>query len=508
MKKIIFAVIAAFMFVGCGISDAAKESVKVIESNSATYKKNLADEIKGFSESEVAKKYKQFSDRESLEKSFTEAQNIIVILDKDIKIMKDIVAKDDSDQQSVLESLIKTSNNYGFKIRDAIKKPMLRLSEIDMIIKSSGKMVEDAEVQLTKTNSLITESLLLISKAREKHISKKDDLTVKELVLKDFSAKSAIELEGMKKQSNLKENMDPLVFDAHKVAIVGLLSKANATVTEYNNKLKQLDVSYTKILTDMRVETYVTVGRVSWDENSDWDTEHEYSYSPVLYPEEKVEDLSSLPDTIATLGGWGGLSVKINSSTWAALRVNPKQGISSGDTDAEFYVEDIDEKFFHKYTVIINDKKTEQWEEVKEETFDKNVENLGMALITKPYGKYEEEKNTMATPPGLDFVGNPAYGEWKQDNSGNGFFYYYGMYSLFNDLSGNRYSRDYYNDYDRNYRGSRPYYSGGYGTNSEETRKKYSGSSMYKKTSSGKTFSSIRNAGSHSRARGSGGGGK
>lgn len=508
MKKIIFAVIAAFMFIGCGISDSAKEAVKAIEANSASYKNNLADEVKSFGESEVAKKYKTFSDREGLEKSFTEAQNLIVLLDKELVTMKDIVAKDDSDKQEVLESLIKTSNNYGFKIREAIKKPMLRLSEIDMIIKGSAKMVSDAEVQLTKTNSLITESLLLISKAKEKHISKKDDLNKKEEMLKDFSAKSEIELEGMKKQSNLKENMDPLVFDAHQVSLVGMLSKANATVTEYNNKLKQLDVSYTKILTDMRVETYVTVGRVSWDENSDWDTEHEYSYSPVLFPEEKIEDLSSLPDTIATLGGWGGLSVKINSSTWAALRVNPKQEISSGDTDAEFYIDDIDEKFFHKYTVIINDKKTEQWEEVSEETFDKNADNLGMAILTKAYGKYEDEKNTIATPPGLDFVGNPAYGEWKQDSSGNSFFHYYGMYSLFNDLSGNRYSRDYYNDYDRNYRGSRPYYSGGYGTNSEETRKKYSSSSMYKTTSSGKTFSSIRNAGSHSRARGSGGGGK
>lgn len=56
-------------------------------------------------------------------------------------------------------------------------------------------------------------------------------------------------------------------------------------------------------------------------------------------------------------------------------------------------------------------------------------------------------------------VGNPSYGNWKQDSSGRSFWEWYGMYSLFSNVMG---GRSYYNNW-----ASRPNYSyyGNYGRN-------------------------------------------
>lgn len=60
-------------------------------------------------------------------------------------------------------------------------------------------------------------------------------------------------------------------------------------------------------------------------------------------------------------------------------------------------------------------------------------------------------------------VGNPSYGNWKQDSSGRSFWEWYGMYSMFNNVFGSRNYYDswsshpnysYYNNYGRNRWGS------------------------------------------------------
>jgi len=38
------------------------------------------------------------------------------------------------------------------------------------------------------------------------------------------------------------------------------------------------------------------------------------------------------------------------------------------------------------------------------------------------------------TVPMSEYVGNPSYGTWKQDNSGHSFWEWYGMYSMFNNI--------------------------------------------------------------------------
>jgi len=52
---------------------------------------------------------------------------------------------------------------------------------------------------------------------------------------------------------------------------------------------------------------------------------------------------------------------------------------------------------------------------------------------------------------GSQLIGNPAYGQWSQDSGGTSFWAWYGMYSMFSNLTGGRHV--YYNDWDRR----RPY---------------------------------------------------
>ena len=115
-----------------------------------------------------------------------------------------------------------------------------------------------------------------------------------------------------------------------------------------------------------------------------------------------------------------------------------------------------------KYQIIIPqadgelEVKETNWEEVSRSFFEANVNNMGMEIANKTDGKLSK---TVAPAGYSQYVGNPQYGQWRESN-GTSFWEFYGRYammsSLFNLMS--PINRSYYDDYSRNYRGSRPYY--------------------------------------------------
>ncbi len=115
-----------------------------------------------------------------------------------------------------------------------------------------------------------------------------------------------------------------------------------------------------------------------------------------------------------------------------------------------------------KYQIIIPqadgelEVKETNWEPVSRSFFDANINNMGMEIASKTDGKLSKA----VAPAGYSqYVGNPQYGQWRESN-GSSFWEFYGRYammsSLFNLMS--PINRTYYDDYSRNYRGSRPYY--------------------------------------------------
>lgn len=117
-------------------------------------------------------------------------------------------------------------------------------------------------------------------------------------------------------------------------------------------------------------------------------------------------------------------------------------------------------KHFHKYLKEENGETSETgWEAVSASFYEQNMDNLGMAILSKPYGEFEPDPQ--AAPPGMAYVGNPEYGEWKKDENGNNFWSWYGKYAFFSNLfffPPHYYSYGSWNRWRSDYRYKKPYY--------------------------------------------------
>ncbi len=133
------------------------------------------------------------------------------------------------------------------------------------------------------------------------------------------------------------------------------------------------------------------------------------------------------------------------------------------DMDAESHT--FSTTYKHKYKIITNDtagnpvEKTTDWIVVDEKFFDQHINDLGMEICSKSNGKVEK---TVAPPGYSNYVGNPRYGSWQTDASGNSFWAFYGQYMFLSNMIGLMASpiyRSSYYDYRDNYRSyGRPYY--------------------------------------------------
>ena len=173
-------------------------------------------------------------------------------------------------------------------------------------------------------------------------------------------------------------------------------------------------------------------------------------------------------------------------------------------------------KHFHKYLVVLPEESSKtQWFEVPKDFYNKNVEFLGMALLTKKEGVFDD----VVSPPGYALVGDEKYGRWREDNHGDSFWEFYGKYALISSLFGGWYSPIHRYDYTnyQKYRTSRkPYFGskkqyGSYGNIVKATRPSFYSSRMSSVNAKKSSFSSKVNqkigrskTGLRSRAGGSG----
>lgn len=173
-----------------------------------------------------------------------------------------------------------------------------------------------------------------------------------------------------------------------------------------------------------------------------------------------------------------------NSSSDVKYEKTPVDNIItnlSNENNYSIILSDMDNRnsrYYHKYSTIIEKPDTvlvdsTVWIKVSDIFFDANINNLGMAIVTKKDGKLSK----VASPAGYDnFVGNKKYGRWV-DRNGGSFWRFYGQYafmsSMFN-MTAYPARRSYWNDYrSGGYYGIRPYYgpSGrAYGTQSYTRR--------------------------------------
>jgi len=147
-------------------------------------------------------------------------------------------------------------------------------------------------------------------------------------------------------------------------------------------------------------------------------------------------------------------------------------------------------KYFHKYKILTGtgdttqtrlEERTTDWLEVPGRFYQQNESFLGMVIASK---LPNQQPSLTPNPPGYQYVGNPQYGQWKQDSQGNSFWEFYGKYALFRSLLfgsgttglfGGGIGRDDYNSFRRSADAGRPYYGrngefGTYGTTTAKTK--------------------------------------
>ena len=304
------------------------------------------------------------------------------------------------------------------------------------------------------------------------------------------------------------------------------------TVSDANQslraKLDELYRSYSKILADMKADYFLVVGRSTWDNDSDYDYEKTFTYPPVPVSAERYEYFTKLDPTkeLATLHWNSGrfrAAPVVARDQWNALKLYEGQGVDRSDDAGVFWLEDAPVKTYHKYRVTENGEvKTTDWVEVDEEDYGELYDYLGMAMVNKPYGFFEDEAVRVAAPPGMAFVGMNRYGRWADDPvSGNSYWEwddeYDDMFEIDIDIGKkHRYSRKEWRTWKSDFRGKKPYYGESktgpplFGTRGSRVRKdsRFQNTAFAAAGGLAATAGSFRGAGPSRRGRGPGGFGK
>lgn len=347
--------------------------------------------------------------------------------------------------------------------------PFSRFSKIKKAIQTADSLNSQSKDNVKQIRRIVSE---IKTGPMEKALADFPDLTEK--INTRFAPLSQLEEQSLNhlnvvtaeyKRHTAGSNADYAAFTDSTEALTSGLEQAKTLETKFTKEMAQLNSSYTKILKDMKEEYFVTIKRESWNENSDYYDPRFATFqrevSPELYEALTADNL----DAIAAIkAGFRGSKFSSNiGNKWKELSINPaEQWAGRGHNAASFWVEDSKEAYFHKYMLEENGETREtDWEPVDASFYDANLEYLGMAILAKPYGVFEQDRLVQAAPPGMAYVGNSKYGEWKKDNTGNQFWSWYGRYAFFSMLFNSRPSYFGYNSWsgwNNNYRNNRPYF--------------------------------------------------
>lgn len=317
--------------------------------------------------------------------------------------------------------------------------------------------------------------------------------------------------------------------DAHLQEAAQALYKLRETDTALRETLGQLYNSFAKRLADMRLDYYLTIGRSSWDNDSDYDTDTTHTYPPIRVSPETYEYFVKLDPSqlLANLRYDPNQSrfvadPRVSTKYWDELDLNASQGVPMSDDDGVFWLYDAPVETFHQYRVINNGVVTRTgWEPVDEDTYEALYEYLEMDVVAKPYGYFESERITVAAPPGLAFVGMPHYGRWRSGPSGADYWEWNDEYDELFEIDidvgkKHRYTRKGWKNWHQTYRRKKPYF----GDSDEDTRifgtqgafvrrsPRFSNTHFAQSGGLAASVASVRGAGASRRGRGPGGLGK
>jgi len=432
----------------------------------------------------------------------------------DREVLPLLEADRSEDQQALEEQLARLRARLA-RIRRTGGEALARAEALRDARDQGRELVRAAREDLERLRVEAASLKERLSEVADDFPAKADDLRAGEAVVDERLANASRGLETAERELARGDEADLAALADGLSTVANEAALARRFDEDARSSTAELYRSYSKTLVDMKEELEVQIGRTSWNNFYDFPAEHEY-----VYPARRVE-----PEVLEVLEAWGDRPlvarnrIQIDPDVWRALAIDPRENLPRGDDAAEFWVADTGARYFHKYMLVEGSERTEtEWEQVDEDFFEQHIDDLGMDIVSKPYGVYEDEALTQAMPPGYAYVGDERYGEWKQDQGGRrywswgeGFLWYYLLFG------GNRhyYYYDDWRGWNRNYRGRRAWYGGAggtgrYGTFGSATRNssRYAGSRWARSGGFDRQDRSIRGAAAAGRGGGPGGRGK
>jgi hypothetical protein len=531
------------LLVGCGISQELTERVHKVQTSLTSLEQMLEKSEKEFhtiasKDAELWGFLQPYAEREKWGDKFTEVKGDLKSLrqkfDNDIA---PLVKADKRESSGSLMHLLGGVEKNFAPITARIQWVSKRIALLQTSREKAGTWIRESRARVQELDEAIEKLAPVIAEAKDSFPNRSDAIDVRFAPLKKLVGDAHHALDGAEKEFVAhvsKGIVDYAVFADGVKAIEVARASFDKIESKYRSDLGSLYKDHTVVLRDMKIEYRVQIGRTSWNESSDFSFDEDYLFQPAFIPKEAYEYLGKLPNgegqgeqgNIAGYSsGWSSWNsgVHIRRDVWDRLKVKMDEAFPSSDNSSTFWIAELEPVYYHKYAHVAGKTVTEgTWEEVDEADYGEHVNDFGMAIETKPLGKFTDEVIEEPTPVGIEMVGNTHYGAWREDHSGNSFWEFYGQYAFMNALLGGNdhyYSRDEYNAYrtwrrDKDRESSGWYGTSGtvptYGSSGSHTQSttSYKGSPFAKSGGVKSVSPSVRSAGIHSRSRGPGGGGK
>ncbi len=474
MRRLTLAALAACVCVACGLpsntrADAERTSAAIDAENADIARKETA--YRTFAASSAYAPYRIYAEREAWARQFDYARAKTAAAKTTYeRYVAPLLQRDDRRDEQAVATQISSIARLTNEARAYADLPQRRRGYVDEIAGSYARLLRESHDNADAVKATVASVLAARDKARGAFPARDADIDkrvqpVQRLADEATRASQKVSFEAANAGAGRAADFVVLGDNAQ------LLARNASTIREdartIDGQLGSLSASYSRALADMKAVYYITVQRWAWNDDAD------YSFHPHLHrtPGRRLtgdafDYFNSLPESLPYAAryrsNWFGSDVQTNSSVaadrWAALGILPKEAWVNRDDTAEFGFT-LSADYFHKYLVTENGQTQEtDWQKVDETMFESHVDDLGMDIVAKPFGAFEDEKITNPTPAGLAFVGNPQYGRWQTDDRGTSFWAWYGAYRLFGDLLGARgqpysYRRDEWDTWSTRYRG-------------------------------------------------------
>ncbi|NDY73608.1 hypothetical protein DO021_17840 [Desulfobacter hydrogenophilus] len=472
--SVVLVLLALVFLTGCGqgLSDATKTQAKTVKQNLNVTQDFIEAQKKKYDRLSASPDFSAMAEYASREKWNTAFANAGATLTRAQKVydkgLKVTIKQDKPEGEARAQAQIKQVNSVIREAKNQAMAPFKRVSRIKAAMTGTLAMeksaLASAETILSKVQRLEQGP---VAKAKETFPDSEAKITARFAPFSKMADETKANTDIV--ESQYKAHTAGRADYAAFVTAADAIEQAKKTLSKdgpkFEKDLDQLYQSYTKILEDMKVDYYVNIHRESWDERSDFYNPGIFVYTIPVSPAVFQALTQSEAESIADLTpGFSGMNMRVTpglESAFKSLNLDLVKGWpDSRHNAATFYLESSQLNYFHKYLKEENGETSETgWEAVKASFYEQNLENLGMAILSKPYGEFEPD--SQAAPPGMAYVGNSKYGEWKKDESGNSFWSWYGRYAFFSSLfffPPHYYSYGSWNRWNTDYRYKKPYY--------------------------------------------------